>query len=76
MDGQEFEGSGAIDVIHENIRKIDVVFVRKGEVMDGGMGMVVWRAIKNRGAYLDNRGVWFGHISEERVKYDADLSVD
>jgi hypothetical protein len=41
------------------------------------MGMVVWTAIKkNKGAYLDNRGVWFGHISEERVRYSADLPVN
>jgi hypothetical protein len=43
MSGREFKGSGAIDVVHEDIRKIDVVFGRNRVVV----GMVVLRAIEN-----------------------------
>lgn len=38
VSGRGFKGSGAIDVVHEDIRKIDAVFVREAVVMDGGMG--------------------------------------
>ena len=43
MSGREFKGSSAINVVHEDIRKIDVVFERNRVVV----GMVVLRAIEN-----------------------------